>query len=297
MADAKGPPPTFTTTGGRTFGAKIARSMVAYRTVPTRMNIVPAPADRQWMEESRQRFANRCLPLLMANQAGWLILNDQRVEAAWNGGIDQASLSIKNDGPESLPRAVSHFGHGIISFHIPFLFRTPPGYNVLARGPANLPRDGVQALEGVVETDWAVATFTMNWKITRPDFPVIFEPGDPICMIVPQRRGELEEFWPQTTDLAVNKQLYEAHDKWRTSRADFIKQLKAMTFDESKTQWQKHYFQGKTPGGAEAPQHQTKLELRPFEEMAITPTPLNIAGIKPRGPLNIVQPPRKPPGK
>ncbi len=67
--------------------------------------------------------------------------------------------------------ATSMFGHGILTFHIPFLVRTHPGYNLLVRGPANMPRDGVSPLEGIVETDWAVATFTMSWQLTLSGHP------------------------------------------------------------------------------------------------------------------------------
>ena len=38
--------------------------------------------------------------------------------------------------------AESLFGHGILTWTLPYLFRTPPGYNLLARGPANWPKDG-----------------------------------------------------------------------------------------------------------------------------------------------------------
>ena len=42
----------------------------------------------------------------------------------------------------------SHFGYGILTWTLPYLFRTPPDWNLLARGPSNLPKDGIQALEG-----------------------------------------------------------------------------------------------------------------------------------------------------
>ncbi len=60
----------------------------------------------------------------------------------------------------------------------------------------------VFALEGIIETDWTVATFTINWKITRPNVPISFGEGEPICMIVPQRRAELERFRPSLCDIA-----------------------------------------------------------------------------------------------
>lgn len=107
------------------------------------MRLVPAPPARRWMDETSYRFANRCLPLRMANQAGWFVLNDHPLCATWDGGDGRGSVSVESleemppGGPATPLLAYSHFGHGILTFEIPFLFRTPPGYNVLARGPAN----------------------------------------------------------------------------------------------------------------------------------------------------------------
>jgi len=70
---------------------------------------------------------------------------------------------------------------------------SPPGYNLHVRGPANWPEDGIRALEGIVETDWGQATFTMNWTLSRP-LRVIFERGKPICTIVPGRLVHIERF-------------------------------------------------------------------------------------------------------
>jgi hypothetical protein len=37
-----------------------------------------------------------------------------------------------------------------------------------------MPKDGLAPLEGIVEADWAVVPFTMNWKLIRT-VPVGFE--------------------------------------------------------------------------------------------------------------------------
>jgi hypothetical protein len=92
--------------------------------------------------------------------------------------------------------ASSHFGYGIVTWNPRLLFHTPPGWNLVARGPANRPKRGITALEGIVETDWADATFTMNWQMTEPGFPVVFEAGEPYCLLMPVRRGSLERFAP-----------------------------------------------------------------------------------------------------
>lgn len=101
------------------------------------------------------RFANRCLPLLIANQAGWFLLNNRAFEAEWKGERDQASLRIRYPRGTGRCWASSHFGHGILTFSLPYLFRTSQGFDLMARGPANLPKDGIASLEGIVETSWA----------------------------------------------------------------------------------------------------------------------------------------------
>ena len=245
-----------------------APTLIAYRLNPTPMRLVPAPGARDWMEATAERFANRCLPLLIANQAGWLLLNGHAFDAVWNGGAGKEALHLSYREGEPPYPALSHFGHGILTWHVPYLFRTPTGWNLLARGPANWPKEGIFALEGVVETDWAVATFTMNWKLTTPGRRVGFEPGDPVCMLVPQRRGELEGFRPLVRDLAEDPDLAAAHRAWTSSRSAFLEGLS--TGDEAavKQAWQRHYFRGTTPDGRASPQHQTKLRLREFDDPA-----------------------------
>src|SRR5262249_15531572 len=61
-----------------------------------RMPIVVAPRERAWMEATPQRYANRCLPLLIANQAGWLVLGAHKVAATWDGGLGLESLRVEH---------------------------------------------------------------------------------------------------------------------------------------------------------------------------------------------------------
>ena len=120
------------------------------------------------------------------------------------------------------------------------------------------------ALDGIVESDWVVATFTMNWKLTRPGRPVVFEVDEPVCMVVPQRRGELEAFAPELRELAADPELQQAYEAWMSSRAGFLEGLRSADPDAVALGWEKHYFQGKAPGGNGGAAHQRKLELREF---------------------------------
>jgi hypothetical protein len=261
--------------------------LIAYRVSHEPYRLVPADRTRQWMEETSLRFAYRCLPLSIANQSGWFILNPQRFRVAWNGddGTDAILFDFFGEPPVASP--ASHFGYGILTWNLPFLFRTPPGWNLLARGPSNWPKDGIAPLEGVVETDWAVATFTMNWKFTSPDRWVTFDEGEPICMIVPQRRGDLEAFAPRIQPIAANPDLRHEFDTWREGRGAFNAGLRFGDEEARREGWQRHYIRGITPLGTRAPQHQTQRHLQgPTESRPIVRTAPKRGGASRRPPLD-----------
>lgn len=244
-----------------------APRLTAYRlsSMPA-MRIVPAARERAWMDATGERFAYRCLPLDIANQSGWWVLNSHDLTVSWDGGGSVDALRLEWRSGEPPFPAISHFGDGIITWHLPFLFRTPPGWNLLVRGPANLPKPGISALEGVVESDWAVATFTMNWKLTAVDQPVAFEAGEPVCQLIPQRRGDLEAFAPEIRDIGSSPELEASFSAWSASRSRFLGELNEPDSEAVRRKWQKDYFHGAAPDGTRGPAHQTRLRLREFED-------------------------------
>jgi hypothetical protein len=249
--------------------------------------IAPAPTNRVWMSkmsETRKGWPNRCLPMLIANQSGWELRNRCAFTATWVGdqnGRDVMITPDKRDTDQFLP--LSHFGDGILTWHLPILFRTPAGYNLLVRGPANYPKDAVSPLEGIVETDWASASFSMSWKLTRKLMPVRFEVDEPICMIVPQRRAELEEFAPELRRIDSDEDLQRKHEVFLRSR-DAAKQIEQIgrVAAGGQVEWQGEYTRGKHPDGeAGTPDHQTRRRLRSF----VQPEPeksqgLDLAGLE-----------------
>src|SRR5690242_8726892 len=83
------------------------------------MRIVPAGRWRTWMDETSSRSANGCLPLLVANEAGWALLNERRFAVEWAGGRNLEDVQVHYDGPKPELGAVSNFGHGILTFLLP----------------------------------------------------------------------------------------------------------------------------------------------------------------------------------
>ena len=141
--------------------------LICYPTSGDPPKIVAAPVERGCMDRSVQGFAYRCLPLNIANAHGWFLLNPIAFVARWNGGPEVGAVSLYAHAADTQLLASSHFGQGVLTFNVNALVRTDPGYDLMVTGPLNQPKDGIQPLTGVVETDWAPFTFTMNSKFTR----------------------------------------------------------------------------------------------------------------------------------
>lgn len=219
------------------------------------------------MDATPDRYAYRCLPLSIANMHGWEVLCQAGFTAVWNGADGLGDISVRTDDGAAAP-AISHFGCGILTFHVPCLFRTEPEFDLVVTGPINLPKDGIAALTGVVETDWSPYSFTMNWRFTRPG-EVRFDRGEPFALLMPVRRGQLEEFEPEVHRLSDDPELKAQHDAWQASRGGFLEDLHHPGSRAVTEKWQKGYHRGLMPGGEPEPTgtHRTRLTLKPFPGM------------------------------
>jgi hypothetical protein len=252
-----------------------SRLVTAYRIGGWRkyLKIVPAAPDRFWMDFTTDGWANRCLPLRIANQSGWCLLNDADFEVTWTGSQQLDGVKLKFAKGQSSASVNSMFGYGVVTWVIPYLFRTPPGFNLLVRGPANSPKDGVVALDGIVETDWLPYPFTMNWKVTRPSRTVKFERNEPICMIMPIRREDIETFHPEIRNLESDAELNRGYQAWHERRAALVKSIKEKPPDRKDKPTQGNYIRGEGVLGEKTSGHQAKLEIRTFAEAEPAPEP------------------------
>ena len=141
----------------------------------------PSPPRRHWMDELPHAY--KCLPLVIANQWGWQILCPTDVVVTWDGDPNLSGLHI-DVAPQYLPAIKSQFGAGIVTFSPPWLFRTPPGWDLYLKGPSNRWKPNCVPLEGVIETWWLNYTFTLNWKLVEPG-TVFFARGESLGQLVP----------------------------------------------------------------------------------------------------------------
>jgi hypothetical protein len=159
------------------------------------MVIVPALPDRTWM--SSLEATDEWLPTSIANQAGWMVLNDEEVEITWNGGRSPSDLIISCPGAGTKPRVVSRFGNGIATWRLPFLFHLPKEVILRLRGPANWHKEGAFPIEQILDSIISISRVSMNWRLTTIGKPVRFEVGEPLGMIYPELRGLAEKVDPQ----------------------------------------------------------------------------------------------------
>jgi Family of unknown function (DUF6065) len=229
------------------------------------MHIRPAPPTRAWMDATPERYGYRCLPLSIANTHGWEICTPAGFWVMWTGDESSAGVQIRTDRdmpPGHAP--VSIFGARTVTIHTHGIFRTPPGWSLMVTGPLNTAKDGITALTGIIETDWAPMTFTMNWRLTRPGHWVRFDAGEAIAHLMPVQRGMIEQWEPELVSMRENPDLLDQFTRWSASRDAFHAQIARRPTSKSADAWQKDYFRGLDMNGNEAPGHQTKLRLCPF---------------------------------
>ena len=227
-------------------------------------DLVPGRQSRNWMDAFVGRHPYKCLPLSMANTTGWEILCPFGFTAEWNGGPRQEDIKITPDRPQvDMEHFVtSHFSSGVLTLHPQYLFRTPPGWGMLATGAPNHIKDGIQPLTGLIETDWLPFPFTMNWLFTRPA-RIRFEKGEPFCFIQPIEHRKIEQFEPVIRSLDSNPGMKGQFEAWNRQRTDFNTRLASGDPEAAKEAWQRFYFKGELPEAmGAAPTHVNKRRLK-----------------------------------
>jgi hypothetical protein len=83
---------------------------------------------------------------------------------------------------------------GLIQLWTGLVVRTAPGWSLLVRSPANLPRNGgYEAFEGIVETDRWFGPLITNLRLTKTNVPIDFQPDYPLLQVQPIPRAIYQE--------------------------------------------------------------------------------------------------------
>jgi hypothetical protein len=83
---------------------------------------------------------------------------------------------------------------GLIQLWAGLVVRTAPGWSLLVRAPANLPRSGGWELfEGIIETDHWFGPLITNLRLTKTNVPIDFKPDYPLLQVQPIPRHVYED--------------------------------------------------------------------------------------------------------
>lgn len=224
----------------------------------------PASSKRAWMDAIPHGFAYRCIPLAIANAAGWVIRCPTTITGRWGGRKARDNIDLWFTEGDARRWGVSNiFGHGLLTFTIPWLFRLVPAepYSLWVRGYPNYHKQAVQPVEGIVEVGWSPFTFTMSWQ-TRAKTPFQFKKGEPLCFFTLTDLHQLQTLETRLVPKSeVDPAIIKTHAEYLASRTAFNARR-----DRGSKEWQRYYLRGTDAAGCPvAPASRVvTLRLQPF---------------------------------
>ncbi len=112
---------------------------------------------------------------------------------------------------------------GMVQIWSGLFVRTDPGWSLLVRAPANLPKsNNHDHYEGIIETDkWFGPLFT-NIRLSKTDIPITFDVGYPLMQIQPLQQSTYSEQVFESVDTANGVEEFSEAD-WENYRQTIVK--------------------------------------------------------------------------
>jgi hypothetical protein len=220
-----------------------------YRLIPD----APAPrrADRSADGMVPVRGYRYCEALSSASAFGWylyppisfsLVWDGQEIAWTYDGAEDWYPLRgaqfpgfrdyFERTAPEPVKQMAPTFlsasrEPGLVQIWSGWVARTAPGWALLARSPANIPRNqGYEHYEGILESDtWLGPLFT-NVRLTRTNSPVEFHRRYPLFQVQPLLRQCYREPSFEVHDMAdLDDELWRAFEATLRPNTDMMRML------------------------------------------------------------------------
>jgi hypothetical protein len=193
-----------------------SRIMTFYRAIPGIH--APMRADRGALGILPTGAFQYCEPVTSASAFGWYVFPPMSFHLQWDGTDvlwthdaaeswfpltschfpsfpahfdESAPDDIKGYAPPFLTRV---FAPGIVQIWSGLLAKTAPGWSLLIRPPANIPRSqSYEPFEGIVETDRRLGPLFVNIRLTATDRPIEFRTENPLFQVQPLKRETYAE--------------------------------------------------------------------------------------------------------
>ena len=190
--------------------------VVFHRFIPTAR--LPQRADKSAAGSLPTRAFRYCEPATTASAFGYylfppigfsLLWDGSDIQWTWDGAPDWQPLhaaqfpGFRDQFDSVAPQEIREYAPpflgalqepGHVQLWSGLVARTAPGWSMLIRPPANLPRrGGYELFEGVVETDRWFGPLIINMRLTKTDTPIDFRPDYPLMQVQPLPRHVYEE--------------------------------------------------------------------------------------------------------
>lgn len=175
---------------------------------------------RDWMDNTYNKHAYRCLPMTTANVHGWELILPQDVVVQLDA-VDTVPRILSGEMLDGRPLVIPSILN-IVSFCTSWIFKTEPGYSTWISGSPNYVINGAVPLSASIPTDWWPDEFNMNWYITKVGEPIIFEKGTPFMFFNFYKNDELldttftvDGVWEKEDLMKERSEYWEAKEKNR----------------------------------------------------------------------------------
>lgn len=188
-----------------------------------------------------------CKPWLDGQTVGWTLFYGYLTTVTIRGGSD-GRIHVQNlkklAQETNQPRIIEQFADTHFGLGTGYTLQTPPGFVSLLL-PAVKSSPGLEALTGVVESDWYPRQLFAVFAVPPEDVTITLDYKMPLLRVVVIPRHEQIECWPldeaELAALAVRSSTYLAEEETTSSRWTAAS---GHTFTHLYKQWSSHYRQG-----------------------------------------------------
>ena len=178
----------------------------------------PQRADKSAGGTLPVRAYRYCEAIRTASAFGWYVFPPADFDLAWDGAdtiwkfgyeeewtvLDSAQFpnftsSFNHQCPEDLNDATPPFltagaEPGMVQIWSGLFAKTDPGWSLLVRSPANLPKtNSYEHYEGIIETDKWFGPLFINIRLMKTDVPIAFDVGYPLMQVQPLQQSTYSE--------------------------------------------------------------------------------------------------------
>lgn len=207
----------------------------------------PQRADKSAGGTLPVRAYRYCEAIRTASAFGWYVFPPADFDLAWDGadtiwkfGFEQDwtvldsvqfpdfTRNFNRQCPLDLNDAVPPFltagaEPGMVQIWSGLFARTEPGWSLLVRSPANLPKsNSYEHYEGIIETDKWFGPLFINIRLMKTDVPITFDVGYPLMQVQPLQQSTYSEEVLESMDKVDGIEEF-TQDDWKNYRQTITK--------------------------------------------------------------------------